>query len=114
MSTLMCSFNQIRRRAGLSEKMILSKEDILNERRIEFALEAGKFWLDLLRIDRDMAKSIIRSQDRGTVNTLVPLDTAPLFVGDGLDNQNFLLPIPAAELSFIDTANPAVDYIIND
>ncbi|MEB3344771.1 RagB/SusD family nutrient uptake outer membrane protein [Aquimarina gracilis] len=107
------AFNQVRTRAGLSEKMTLSQEDIFNERRIELAFEAGKFWMDLLRMDRSMAREIIRNQNRGTVNTLVPLDTEPVFVND-VDDANFLLPIPAAELSFIDTTNPAVDYIIND
>ena len=107
------AYNQVRRRAGLSEKTEISKDDILNERRIELALEAGKYWLDLLRIDRAQAAAIIASQNRGTVNTLVPLDTAPLFI-NGISDANFLLPIPAAELSFIDTTNPAVDYIIND
>ncbi len=107
------AFNQVRRRAGLSEKMMLSKEDIFNERRIELAFEAGKFWLDLLRMDRNEARSIIANQNRGTVNTITPLDTAPVFVNN-IDDASFLLPIPAAELSFINTTDPAVDYIIND
>ena len=107
------AFNQVRRRAGLAEKMMISKEDLMNERRIELALEAGKFWLDLLRMDRAMARDIIRVQNRGTANSLVPLDTDPVFVTD-IDNANFLFPIPAAELSFIDTTSPAVDYVIND
>ncbi|WP_299259388.1 RagB/SusD family nutrient uptake outer membrane protein [uncultured Aquimarina sp.] len=107
------AFNQIRRRAGLSEKTSLTRQELMDERRIEFAFEAGKYWLDLVRMDRGMATSIIQSQDRGTVNTLVPLDVTSFFVNN-VDNNAFTLPIPSAELSFIDTTSPAVDYVINN
>lgn len=107
------AFNQIRRRAGLSEKGMITRQSLTDERRIEFAFEAGKFWLDLVRMDRETAKNIIRNQDRGTVNTLVPFNVESFFV-DSIDDDDFLLPIPSAESSFIDTTGPAVDYVIND
>jgi starch-binding outer membrane protein, SusD/RagB family len=64
------SFNKIRRRAGLLERSSITLDDILKERRIEFAFESDYFY-DLTRIDRAKALSIIANQERGTYNNAV-------------------------------------------
>jgi hypothetical protein len=61
----LASFNKIRRRAGLLERTTITQDDILKERRIEFAMEADYFY-DLTRIDVNKALDIIRNQERGT------------------------------------------------
>ncbi len=79
----------------------LYRDDILEERRREFALE-NDFWYDLARLDgynvttHPIAKTIILQQDRGTGGGTA---TSGRY-GNGFlpiaDNQ-FLLPIPATE-----------------
>ncbi|WP_031428263.1 RagB/SusD family nutrient uptake outer membrane protein [Flavimarina sp. Hel_I_48] len=62
------SYNAVRQRAGLGNRPSITLEDILHERRIEFAIE-GDYWFDLGRIDRQMAINIISNQERGTYST---------------------------------------------
>jgi len=108
------AFNQIRTRAGLEPRTMLTREALMNERRIEFAFEAGKFWLDLVRMDRSEAIGIISAQNRGTVNVFsTPLVTNPFFITNAT-NERFLLPIPSADRGFIDFTSPAVDYVIQN
>nr|WP_320117421.1 RagB/SusD family nutrient uptake outer membrane protein [uncultured Marinifilum sp.] len=88
------SFNAVRKRAGLDEKSSITFDDILQERRVEFAVE-GKYWYDLARMDRTKALAIISNQERGdyvdgNYNDIITRKVTPS-AGD------FLLPIPGSE-----------------
>ncbi|WP_158798537.1 RagB/SusD family nutrient uptake outer membrane protein [Pedobacter sp. L105] len=84
----------------------LIHDDILEERRREFAFEHDT-WYDLCRLDgynttaHPKAIALIKQQDRGTADN----STVPVHYGNGYltpTNADFLLPIPATEV----TANP--------
>lgn len=80
-------FNLVRQRARVSEKTVITLDDIINERRVEFAFE-GDFWFDLQRMGYTKAKEIIESQNRGTAEF-------PLYVT--FEEDMLRLPIPLAE-----------------
>ncbi|MGK7396220.1 MAG: RagB/SusD family nutrient uptake outer membrane protein [Candidatus Cyclobacteriaceae bacterium M3_2C_046] len=93
-------FNAVRKRAGLEEVSEITYEDIIHERRVEFAYEA-KLWYDLVRwhqFDPQAAISYINNQERGTYswddNNERELNTFKVNVTD----EDFVLPIPASEL----------------
>jgi hypothetical protein len=88
----LASFNAVRRRAGLPEKTSITEEDMLKERRVEFAFEHD-YWYDLGRMDRAKATAIIAAQHRGTFDFIEKFTPTP---------KDFLMPIPQAETS----ANP--------
>ncbi len=60
----LAAFNKVRTRAGLSNKSTITKDDILKERRVEFAFE-GDYWFDLQRQGFDKAKQIIEKAEQG-------------------------------------------------
>ncbi|HVU94016.1 MAG TPA: RagB/SusD family nutrient uptake outer membrane protein [Puia sp.] len=113
-------FNAVRQRAGLTSLSSFTYLQLLNERRLEFAIE-GDYWYDLCRIDgfnnqhHPTAISIISAQNRGNSSGA---GTAPNYTDftrntytvTPTDNQ-FLLPIPASESS-VDPAllQPPVPY----
>lgn len=105
--------NLVRQRAGLLPLTSLTYAQLLNERRLEFAIE-GDFWYDLTRLDgfnnphHPTAISVISKQDRGSSSGA---GTAPGYTDftrvsyfvTPTDNQ-FLLPVPASE----STVDPAL------
>lgn len=88
------SVNTIRERAGLPELTELTEDQILKERRLEFAFE-GEYWFDLQRIDRSRAMSIIANQQRGTYSN----DSPPVVYDEmyTADEEDFLFTIPINE-----------------
>jgi hypothetical protein len=85
----LAAFNKVRNRAGLLSKTSITADDILHERRVEFAFE-GDYWFDLQRQGFAKAKAIIQAQNRGT-------DEFPFYVTTF--NENMMhLPIPAGEI----------------
>ena len=100
--------NLVRQRAGLSTLSSFTYQQLLNERRLEFAIE-GDYWYDLCRIDgfnnphHPAAIGIISAQNRGQSSGA---GTAPNYTDytrntyyvTPTDNQ-FLLPVPASESS---------------
>ncbi|MDD5507743.1 MAG: RagB/SusD family nutrient uptake outer membrane protein [Bacteroidales bacterium] len=88
------TFNRVRLRAGLQPKASITKEDILQERRVEFAFE-GDYWYDIQRQGFAKAKQIIEAQNRGQMGT-------PVYVT--FTEQYMYLPIPASEI----TQDPAL------
>jgi hypothetical protein len=82
------AFNRVRTRAGLSSKTTITKDDILKERRVEFAFE-GDYWFDLQRQGFAKAKQLIEAQNRGSAD-------APAYVT--FTDKYMYLPIPAAEI----------------
>lgn len=108
--------NTIRNRAGLGSVSSFTFQDLLKERRLEFAIE-GDYWFDLCRIDgfnvtaHPKAIAIIKAQDRGDSSN----DTPPVRYGNGYytpTNANFLLPYPATEVANDPALNqPPVPYV---
>lgn len=120
-ATALTYINKVRQRAGLGPLSSFTYQQLLNERRLEFAIE-GDYWYDLQRIDgyqpnvntgsspkyghHPVAISIINAQDRRTVN----LNAAGQITSYGsgrsftIDDSKFLLPYPATET----TADPAL------
>lgn len=82
------AFNKVRTRAQLPAKTSLTLNDILHERRIEFAFE-GDYWFDIQRQGFAKAKQIIEAQNRGTFET-------PNYVS--FSEKYMYLPIPAGEI----------------
>jgi starch-binding outer membrane protein, SusD/RagB family len=82
------AYNRVRTRAGLGAKTSITKDDIMHERRVEFAFE-GDYWFDIQRQGYAKAKEIIEAQNRGDVDN-------PLYVT--FNENNMYLPIPATEL----------------
>lgn len=125
----LAAINKVRNRAGLAGLTVINRnyitanaaydavsnptapttlihDDILEERRREFAFEHDS-WYDYCRLDgfntsnHPKAIAMIKQQDRGTSDN----STVPVHYGNGYltpTNASFLLPIPAVEV----TANP--------
>ncbi|MFT3945994.1 MAG: RagB/SusD family nutrient uptake outer membrane protein [Agriterribacter sp.] len=82
------AFNKVRQRAQLPAKTSLTLDDILHERRVEFAFE-GDYWFDIQRQGYAKAKQIIEAQNRGTFDV-------PAYASF---SENYMyLPIPAGEI----------------
>lgn len=106
-ASALAAFNQVRNRAGLASLTSLTKQQILHERRVEFAFE-GDYWYDIQRQGFATAQQIINAQERGTMN------------GDGTVNHlaasfnsanQLFLPIPSDEVvADPQLAQPAVPY----
>lgn len=93
-------FNNIRKRAGLIPRTVITQNDIWHERRMEFAIE-DDYWFDLCRMDgfnagsHPKAIAVISNQERGIYSTTVPVviwsqKYTPT-------DANFLLPYPTSE-----------------
>jgi starch-binding outer membrane protein, SusD/RagB family len=93
-------FNTVRKRAGLIEKSTLTFDDILKERRTEFAME-GDYWYDLGRIDRKKATGIINAQERGTYGSGTSVNTLKVTVKE----SDFTFKVPTSEI----ITNPKLD-----
>lgn len=96
----LAAINRVRARAGLDPLTVLTLDDIMQERRVEFAYEAD-YWYDLVRLhyyNPDRAIRMISQQERGTRS----------FNADGTwrvntfhytpSSQDFTLPYPAGEI----------------
>jgi hypothetical protein len=105
-ATALKYLNLVRQRAGLAALTSFTYQQLLNERRLEFALE-GDYWYDLQRIDgfntghHPVAIGIISNQNRGSSNGT---GTAPLYLDYTRGTYNvtptdaqFLIPPPATE-----------------
>jgi starch-binding outer membrane protein, SusD/RagB family len=83
-------YNDVRKRAGVPTRDVITLADILKERRVEFAFE-GDYWYDIQRQGFAYAKATIQAQERGNVGA-----------GGSVHITNFTqsmmyLPIPAGE-----------------
>lgn len=63
-ASALSSFNEVRTRAGLPAKTVLTRDELFNERRVEFALE-GQYFFDLKRRGLAEATAIISQQEVG-------------------------------------------------
>ncbi|MBS1525908.1 MAG: RagB/SusD family nutrient uptake outer membrane protein [Bacteroidetes bacterium] len=105
----LASFNAVRTRVGVPPVTSFTYQQLLLERRLEFALEQD-YWFDLCRIDgyhpagsatsptpHPTAIAIISQQERGTYSTTA--DNNPVIYSNKLTptDANFYFPVPAVE-----------------
>jgi hypothetical protein len=100
-ASALSAFNEVRTRAGLPTKAVLTRDELFNERRVEFALE-GQYFFDLKRRGIAEATAIISQQEVGFYSD----DARTLLVSRKVvpGPNYFELPIPQ---SAIDT-NPSL------
>jgi hypothetical protein len=97
-ATAIQQFLRVRTRAGLGGIPVasISTDDLLRERRLEFAFE-GQYWYDVLRLPQDIAISKLSNMERGMFDG---------FCGTGSINSSkvtvtpamLLFPIPQSEI----------------
>lgn len=83
------ALNLVRSRAGLAPRTSFTLDQILHERRVEFAFE-GDYWYDIQRQGYAKAKAMIEKQNRGTVTGATYLTN--------FSEDRMYLPIPAGEI----------------
>lgn len=120
-------FNAVRNRAGLASKSSITFLDILQERRVEFAMESN-FWFDIKRYyyrDPSAALAMLNAQQREITYQRITTPNAP--DENSFDGYQILppagpivisasqiqMPIPASEVvanPMLAPSAPAVDY----
>jgi hypothetical protein len=106
-ATALQYLNLVRKRAGLGGLTSFSYQQLMNERRLELAIE-GEYWYDLQRLDgfnnlhHPVAEAIIASQNRGdsnsggtAANNYTDYQRNTLYVT--ATDANFVLPVPATD-----------------
>ncbi len=107
-------FNMVRNRVGVPSVTSFTYQQLLLERRLEFALEQD-YWFDLCRIDgfnpptlagngvltapHPVAERIIANQERGTYNNPYPDTTSINSIKISISDADFLFKVPVAESS---------------
>lgn len=92
--TALDAYNAVRQRANLTPRTSITLEQILHERRMEFAFE-GDYWFDIQRQGLARAQQIIAAQERGSYNEDGSLNS--LQVNLSLPGGGLFLPIPLSE-----------------
>jgi len=87
------AFNAVHTRAGLDPVSVFSKDDLLHERKVEFAFE-GDYWFDIQRQGFTKAKQMIEAQERGTYDFNKQLTS---FKATLSSESQLYLPIPLSE-----------------
>jgi hypothetical protein len=90
----LAAYNAVHTRAGLPAVSSITINDILHERKVEFAFE-GDYWFDIQRQGLAKAKSIIESQERGTYGDNRTLNSFKATIPASFSTM--FLPIPQAE-----------------
>jgi len=103
----LAAYNAVHTRAGLDPVSSFSMDDILHERKVEFAFE-GDYWFDIQRQGFDKAKAMIEAQERGTYDFNKRLTSFKATISSP---SQLYLPIPQAE-TVIDPLllEPAIPY----
>ncbi len=97
----------MRNRAGLPSLTSITKQQILHERRVEFAFE-GDYWYDIQRQGFTIAQQMINSQERGTINGNGSINHV---AANMTSASQLFLPIPSDEVVADPAlAKPAVPY----
>ena len=87
------AFNAVHMRAGLTQVGSITLDDILHERKVEFAFE-GDYWFDISRQGFAKAQQMIAQVERGTVGGSGILNS---FKASISSESQLFLPIPQAE-----------------
>ncbi len=87
------AFNEVHTRAGLPSVASITLDNILHERKVEFAFE-GDYWFDISRQGFAKAKQMIAQQERGTLGND---GTITSFKAALTSESQLYLPIPQAE-----------------
>lgn len=101
-ATALKYYNMVRARVGVPTVTSFTYAQLLNERRLEFALEQD-YWFDLCRIDgfnnahHPTAISIIKNQERGTYNNAWPDQTSINSMKFTFTDADFLFFVPVTE-----------------
>lgn len=103
----LAAFNAVHNRAGLPSVASFTLDELLHERKVEFAFE-GDYWFDIQRQGFNKAKQMIEAQERGTYDFNKQLTS---FKATLTSEAQLYLPIPQSET----VANqlllqPAVSY----
>lgn len=102
-ASALAALNEVRTRAGLPTKRSFTMDEVLHERRVEFAFE-GDYWFDIQRQGFAKAKEIIAKQNRGSV------EGGSNYITNFTEDKMFL-PIPASEtVQAPALLKPAVPY----
>lgn len=116
-ATALKYFNTIRNRVGVQSLNSFTYAQLLNERRLEFALEQD-YWFDLGRIDgylnttHPTAISIISAQERGTYNNAYPDQSSINSMHFTPTASDFVFKIPSVEVAADpNLLNPPVKYV---
>ena len=101
------AFNAVHTRAGLAPVTSITLDQLLHERKVEFAFE-GDYWFDIQRQGFAKAKQMIEAQERGTYDFNKNLNSFKATLSNA---AQLYLPIPQAE-TVIDPLllEPAVPY----
>lgn len=89
----LAAYNQVHQRAGLDAVTSVTLDELLHERKVEFAFE-GDYWFDIQRQGRDKAAEMIAAQERGTYDGSGHLSSFKATLPAGFD---LFLPVPQAE-----------------
>nr|MCU0469323.1 RagB/SusD family nutrient uptake outer membrane protein [Arcicella sp.] len=92
-ASALAAYNAVHTRAGLPRVNSISMDDLLHERKVEFAFE-GDYWFDIQRQGFAKAKEMIAKQERGTLNDNGVLASFKATISS--ESQLFL-PIPQRE-----------------
>ncbi len=90
------AYNEVRRRAGLPSKTVLTRDELFKERRAEFALE-GQYFFDLKRRGITEAISIISEQEVGFYGNEARTELISTKITPG--PNYFQLPIPQSAIN---------------
>lgn len=103
----LAAYNAVHTRAGLDAVSRFSMDDMLHERKVEFAFE-GDYWFDIQRQGFEKAKAMLQAQERGTYDFNRNLTSFRATISSA---SQLYLPIPQAE-TVIDPLllEPAIPY----
>jgi hypothetical protein len=107
-ATALDAFNQVHTRAGLPAVTSITIDDLLHERKVEFAFE-GDYWFDIQRQGFDKASEMVAAQERGTYDDNKHLNSFKAIIPSSF--SSLFLPIPQNEtVSNPLLLQPAVPY----
>ena len=91
-------FIRVRKRAGLTTPVSsISQDDLLRERRVEFAFE-GQFWYDILRLPQATALAKLTSFQRGLYESWCGDGAIIPFPVGAITADKLFFPIPQSEI----------------
>jgi hypothetical protein len=106
----LAAYNAVHTRAGLPTVSSITIDDLLHERKVEFAFE-GDYWFDIQRQGKVKASQMVAAQERGTKGADGFLNS---FKATIPANFNMFLPIPQNEtVSNPLLLQPAVPFYTN-